>query len=109
MQKALTSKLLDSLKPSEGKRYEVRDTLIIGLLLRVSKTGGKVWYAIPRVERKSIRIKVGTYPIVSLTDARENGPQRARHGYAQQALHSRSAVEPKGRGCGTPFQSITIP
>ena len=37
----------------------------------MSKSGGKVWYAIPRVERKTIRIKIGTYPIVSLADALE--------------------------------------
>lgn len=71
MQRALTPKLLDSLKPSEGKRYEVRDTLIIGLLLRVSKTGGKVWYVTPRVRGRAVRIKIGTYPILTLAQARE--------------------------------------
>ena len=71
MQKVLTSKQLDSLKPSEGKRYEVRDTLITGLLLRVSKTGGKVWYVTPRVRGRAVRIKIGTYPILTLAQARE--------------------------------------
>lgn len=71
MRKAMTSKLLDGLKPAEGKRYEVRDTLIVGLLLRVSKTGGKVWYVTPRVEGKSCRIKIGRYPILTLAEARD--------------------------------------
>lgn len=75
MRKALTPKLLDSLKPSAGKRYEVRDSLIIGLLLRVSKTGGKVWYVLPRVRGRAVRIKIGTYPILTLAQAREKARQ----------------------------------
>ena len=75
MRKALTPKLLDSLKPAAGKRYEVRDSLIIGLLLRVSKTGGKVWYVLPRVRGRAVRIKIGTYPILTLAQARERARQ----------------------------------
>jgi hypothetical protein len=43
MQKNLTPKTIEHLPPANGKRYEVRDTLVVGLLLRVSRTGGKVW------------------------------------------------------------------
>ena len=42
-----------------------------GLLVRVSSTGGKVWYTSCRIEGKIRRIKIGTYPILSLADARE--------------------------------------
>jgi hypothetical protein len=71
MRKKLTPKLIDSLPPPIGKRYEVRDELLTGLLVRVSATGGKVWYTSCRIEGKLRRIKIGTYPILSLADARE--------------------------------------
>lgn len=32
---------VDALAPATGKRYEVRDDLVVGLMLRVSHTGGK--------------------------------------------------------------------
>jgi Arm DNA-binding domain len=71
MRKKLTPKLIDSLPPATGKRYEVRDELLTALLVRVSSTGGKVWYTSCRIEGKIRRIKIGTYPILSLADARE--------------------------------------
>jgi integrase len=71
MRKKLTPKLIDSLPPASGKRYEVRDELLTGLLVRVSSTGGKVWYTSCRINGKLRRIKIGTYPILSLADARE--------------------------------------
>jgi hypothetical protein len=69
MRKKLTPKLIDSLPHPIGKRYEVRDELLTGV--RVSATGGKVWYTCCRIEGKLRRIKIGTYPILSLADARE--------------------------------------
>jgi len=71
MRKKLTPKLLDSLLPAQGKRYEVRDELLTGLHIRVSNAGGKVWYLAARVDEKQKRIKLGTYPVLSLKDARE--------------------------------------
>jgi hypothetical protein len=58
-------------KNKQFKRYEVRDTLVPGLHIRVSATGGKVWYLAVRVEGRMRRIKIGNYPVVSLADARE--------------------------------------
>lgn len=74
MKRKLTTKLIESLPPATGKRYEARDTLIPGLHLRVSATGGKAWYLSVRVDRRNRRIKLGTYPALTLSDAR----QRAR-------------------------------
>jgi integrase len=71
MRKKLTPKLIDSLPPATGKRYEVRDELLTGLLVRVSSTGGKVWYVSCRILGNIRRIKIGTYPVLSLADARE--------------------------------------
>lgn len=91
MKKALTTRLLDSLQPAHKKRYEVRDTLLPGFLIRVSNNGTKVWYAMPRVEGKAVRIKIGTYPVVSLADAREKA--REILSKAQRGLMNKADVE----------------
>lgn len=72
MRKKLTTKTIDALPPAKGKRYEVRDAVLPGLHIRVSATGGKVWYLATRVERRMRRIKLGAYPIISLADARQH-------------------------------------
>ena len=64
-------KTIDALPPASGKRYEVRDTLLPGLLIRVSATGGKVWYLATRIEKRMRRLKLGVYPVLSLSDARQ--------------------------------------
>jgi integrase len=71
MKKTITQKTLDHLPPCLGKRYEVRDTLLPGFMLRVSRNGGKIWYLVTRVHGRQRRIKIGTYPILSLVDARD--------------------------------------
>lgn len=50
MRKKLSPKSIDALPPATGKRYEVRDELVPGLLIRVSSTGGKVWYVSARMD-----------------------------------------------------------
>jgi integrase len=67
----LTAKTIETLPPARDKRYEVRDALLPGLLLRVSASGSKVFYISKRVDQRVRRIKVGTWPILSLHDARE--------------------------------------
>ena len=71
MKRRLTPKTIDALPPAVNKRYEVHDQLLPGLHLRVSATGGKVFYVSKRVNRQMKRIKVGPWPILSLGDARE--------------------------------------
>ncbi len=78
MRKKLTPKLLDNLPLAQGKRYEVRDELVIGLHIRVSTAGGKVWYLAARVDGVLRRIKLGTYPVLSLKDAREKAQSMLR-------------------------------
>lgn len=78
MRKKLTPKLLDNLPPAEGKRYEVRDELVTGLHIRVSNAGAKVWYLATRVDGVSRRIKLGTYPVLSLKDVREKAQSMLR-------------------------------
>lgn len=71
MKKKLTTKQIESLPPSKGKRYEVRDTQVTGLHVRVSHVGKKVFYLGIRVNGRMRRIKVGPYPVISLSEARE--------------------------------------
>ncbi|MGB3489829.1 MAG: tyrosine-type recombinase/integrase [Xanthobacteraceae bacterium] len=78
MRKKLTPKLIDNLPAPSARRYEVRDELVVGLLIRVSASGGKVWYAVCRIRGKARRIKIGTYPILSLADAREKARELLR-------------------------------
>ncbi len=71
MVQKLTQKSIDRLPPATGKRYEVRDGLVLSLILRISNKGRKVWYLAARIDCHSRRIKIGSYPILSLADARE--------------------------------------
>jgi hypothetical protein len=72
MRRKLTTKTIDALPPANGKRYEVRDTLVPGLHIRVSAKGAKIWYLASRVHGQTRRLKIGSYPILSLSDAREH-------------------------------------
>lgn len=71
MRKKLTPKLIDSLPAATTKRYEVRDDIVTGLMVRVSYTGAKVWCLATTVKDRARRIKLGTYPVLSLVDARD--------------------------------------
>jgi integrase len=71
MRKKLSAKLLDHLPAAKTKRYEVRDQLMPGLLVRVSVSGGRIWYLTTAVKEQPRRIKLGTYPVLSVSDARD--------------------------------------
>lgn len=74
----LTPKAIEALPPAQGKRYEVRDVLLPGLYLRVSASGNKVFYLSKRVDHRMRRIRVGSWPILSLKDAREKAREILR-------------------------------
>jgi len=74
----LTAKTIETLPPARGKRYEVRDALLPGLHLRVSASGSKVFYISKRVDHRMRRIKIGSWPILSLHDAREQAREVLR-------------------------------
>ena len=78
MRKKLSAKLLDHLPAAKTKRYEVRDELMPGLLVRVSVSGGRVWYLTTAVMDKPRRIKLGTYPVLSVSDARDQAREILR-------------------------------
>lgn len=70
MQKALTNKTLEALKP-EAKRYEVHDMHCPGLSVRVSPQGQKVFSVKFRNGLAQKRMKLGVYPRITLATARE--------------------------------------
>ncbi|WP_158246602.1 site-specific integrase [Erythrobacter sp. SAORIC-644] len=70
MQKALTDKTIEALKP-EPKRYEVHDLRCPGLTLRVSPKGRKSFYIRFRYGLVQKHPMLGVYPRMSLATARE--------------------------------------
>lgn len=70
MQKALTAKTLDALKP-QAKRYVVHDVYCPGMSVRVSAHGQKVFSVKFRYGLAQKRMKLGVYPRISLATARE--------------------------------------
>jgi len=71
----LTTKIIEEAKPginSQGnpteKSYKISDSG--GLFLLVTPSGGKWWRLKYRYERKEKQLSLGTYPLVSLKEAR---------------------------------------
>jgi integrase len=70
MKRKLTPKLIEHLKSPGPKRMDVWDTVLQCFGLRISATGRKAWFVIVRLDGHQKRITIGTYPAVSLTEAR---------------------------------------
>jgi hypothetical protein len=66
-----TKRALDTLPlPEPGKRLEVYDNKIRGLLIRVTSNGTKSFTVYRRVNGKPQRVKLGRYPDMSIEQAR---------------------------------------
>ena len=65
----LTARFVDGVKPS-ARRVEYFDSNAKGLALRVSPSGAKTWVMLYRAQRRLRRWTIGTYPALSLADAR---------------------------------------
>ena len=65
----LSDTAIRNLKPGR-ERYEVLDASQPGFGIRVSKTGIKSWIVYGRINGKRSRKTLGTYPSLSLADAR---------------------------------------
>ena len=66
----LTARYIDHLK-SHGKRYEVFDSIVPGLAIRMSASGRKTFTLYYRHRRRMRRVGLGRYPDVSLEKARK--------------------------------------
>lgn len=65
----LTARFVDTVKPV-ARRVEYFDRYANGLALRVSPSGAKSWVMLYRAQRRLRRWTIGTYPALSLADAR---------------------------------------
>jgi integrase len=68
----LTANRVETARAQDSKRLEIRDAKVSGLELRVTVKGIKSWYFnyTRRADGKRRRILLGTYPAMSLKDAR---------------------------------------
>jgi hypothetical protein len=70
MRRKLSPKLIEHLKSPGPKRMDVWDTVLQCFGLRISPTGRKAWFVIVRLDGRQKRVTIGTYPAVSLAEAR---------------------------------------
>ena len=85
----LTSTRVESLKPTK-ERYEIGDTEVRGLQLRVAPTGVKSWHWRFYWQGKQVRLVLGTWPKTSLATAHEQAAS------ARELL--RKGIDPRRSG-----------
>lgn len=71
MRSKLTAKIVEHLSCPGDRRLQVWDATLPGFGLRVTPHGRKTWNVICRQGKRQRRITLGTYPVISLADARE--------------------------------------
>ena len=91
---ALTDVAIRNAKPAE-KPYKLGDAL--GLFLLVQPTGGKLWRLKYRIDGKEKKLGIGTYPEISLANARKRRDE-ARELIAMGQDPSREKQRTKVRG-----------
>lgn len=73
----LTDKFCQSAKATSGRKVDYFDTIVKGLVLRVSATGAKSWYVVYGPPAKRQWLKLGSYPEIPL-GSDKGARQRAR-------------------------------
>ena len=102
---SLTDAKIRTLKPSD-KPFKVSDSH--GLYLRVKPGGSRHWYLKYRISGKESRIALGTYPALSLSDARQQ-----REGIRKMLALNINPVQQRAavRGSRTPekvFKNVAL-
>ncbi len=69
--RALTVEAVRKLTPPKNGRIEIRDSRVTGLCLRVTNKGVKSWSLFYRFEGRNRRMTLGKWPLVDLSEARE--------------------------------------
>lgn len=72
------ARTVDGLKPPENGRIEYWDEDTKGLGLRVAESGRKTWVVMYRHQVRLRRLTLGTYPNLSLADARDKARDELR-------------------------------
>ena len=75
MKQKLTTKFIETRKPDPEKRIDFRDTLVPGLVLRVSTSGTKTFSFHKRIGGKMKRLTIGRFGTFTLRQARERARQ----------------------------------
>lgn len=93
MRKKLSARSVETLPVPPARRVDYWDELLPGFGIRVSPSGRKSWFAMGRVDGDQRRHTIGTFPKISLADARE----RARDVLSQMQLgtYGASTQEPE--------------
>jgi integrase len=78
MRQKLSPKLVEHLKAPGPKRLDAWDTVLQCFGVRVSPGGRKTWFVIVRVDGRQKRVTIGTYPALSLAEARGEARKRIR-------------------------------
>ncbi|KGA39252.1 hypothetical protein KU75_23760 [Pectobacterium odoriferum] len=108
---SLNDSKIRNLKPSE-KPFKISDSQ--GLYLLVNPGGSRLWYLKYRINRKESRLGLGSYPDVSLADARQqrNGIRKLlaqNINPAQQRAAERTTSSPeKTFKCSSPHLNRTL-
>ena len=67
----LTVRFIEAAKPPKEGRNEYWDKNVRGLGFRVTDKGHKSWCLMYRIDGRQRRLTLGSYPIISLSGARE--------------------------------------
>lgn len=99
----LTAKTVEALKPDPTKRIEVSDAATVGLVLAIMPTGSKAWKYIYKRGGKRGKVALGTWPGMSLSDARKAAAEargRLDEGGDPVAEVKAARAEAKARAAG---------
>ncbi|WP_430416819.1 phage integrase [Marinobacter adhaerens] len=88
MKEKITDRLIASLKTT-GKRYDIRDSVVPGFMVRVGVSGQKAYYLDYRdSEGRRSKYRIGLVDSMLLTDAREEARRKAGEVAAGQNLNA---------------------
>ena len=99
----LTAKTVEALKPDPARRVEVSDAATVGLVLAIMPTGSKAWKYIYKRGGKRGKVALGTWPGMSLSDARKAAAEargRLDEGADPVAEAKVAKAEAKARAAG---------
>jgi len=91
-QMPFTARWIEAVKPPATGQVDYFDTHPPGVGLRVAPSGRKTWFLMYRYNGRLRRLTLGTYPVLSLAEARQRA-MTARHTVAQgedPALHKQT-------------------
>jgi integrase len=92
MRAKLSPKLIEHLKAPGPKRLDAWDIVLQCFGVRVSPGGRKTWFVIVRIDGRQKRVTIGTYPAISLAEARTEARKIVRD--AQLGILSDSEESP---------------